>query len=78
MERLLRHYVPDIDLSTEGLYTKVQSLSPEDKDTDQPAAASPESDSDGNGAIHDEDCTINAVNDDVARELTRSKSQNPH
>ncbi|KAK5045758.1 hypothetical protein LTR84_008850 [Exophiala bonariae] len=66
MGRILNYYLPDLDLSTKGLYEKVKSLDSEQKAVDQSAAASPESESDVNDTLQGEECTINAVNDDVA------------
>ncbi|RMZ75826.1 hypothetical protein DV737_g5120, partial [Chaetothyriales sp. CBS 132003] len=70
MERILKHLVPDLDLGTESLRQKARSLAPEDGDAVQDITGSPASDYGGDMSIQDESCTINTVNDNIAREFS--------
>lgn len=69
LERILKHYAPELDFGTESLRQKAHSLVSEEADPAQAAEGSPSSASNGDITIQDESCTINAVNENIARKV---------
>lgn len=69
LERIIKHYAPGLDLRTENLRQKARDLAPEDFDPAEDVSGSPSIDSNADVTIQDESCTINAVNDIIARLL---------
>lgn len=66
MERILRHTFPQLELDTESLHRKAEALTATEVPA-QECAEGTESDIEGDLTIEDENCTINAVDDTIAR-----------
>lgn len=66
MERILRHTLPQLELDIDSLRCKAESLTIAETPS-HGLAESTDSDIDGDLNIEDETCTINAVDDTIAR-----------
>jgi len=68
MGRILRHTFPELEFDIDSLRSKAESLT-EAEAPNQRFAEGTDSDIEGDLNIDDENCTINAVDDTIARRL---------
>jgi hypothetical protein len=76
MERILRHTFPQLELDIDSLRCKVESLTVAETPS-HGFAEGTDSDIDGDLNIEDENCTINAVDDTIARRSGIQRSTRP-
>ncbi len=67
MERILKHKIPQLDLSTRSLQQESQALSAANVSRHENIEGSTSQD-EGDMEIEDERCTIDPITDNVARE----------